>query len=364
MKLIGSYKILILAAVIVISAIYLLTVGGSKKAGDGKLDDNKTVALVKTEPVKEGTIKEIITVYGITIPAPGAVQTVSVPYESQIRNVMITDGQLVSKGDVLLEIEPSPDTNLQLEVAKNKYESSRLSLQHVERLFKLKLATNDQVTQATQTFREAELNLESLKKRGINRKNKIYSDSSGLIKQVHVQEGQIIPAGGTLVEIVLQNRLEARLGVEPEDIGEVNDGQEVLLSPVNVYLSHNVEGKIRKISGSVNPSTRLVDVFVSLSENTEESKKILLGESIVGRISVARSTGFIVPRSAVLPEDSRFTIFTVENNKAVKHYVQKGLENEEEVEIKGSDIKTGDLIVVLGNYELEGGMLVKVETSK
>ena len=134
MKRIGSYKILIPAAVIVVSAIYLLTVGGSKKVGDNKLDANKPVALVETEPVKAGMITERITVYGVTIPAPGAVQTVSVPYESQIKNVMITNGQLVSKGDALLEIEPSPDSNLQLEEAKNNYESSKLSLQHTERL--------------------------------------------------------------------------------------------------------------------------------------------------------------------------------------------------------------------------------------
>lgn len=363
MKRISSYKILILAAVIVISAVYLLTGGGSKKVGDNKLDTNNPVALVTTEPAKAGTITERITVYGVTIPAPGAVQTVSVPYESQIKNVMITNGQLVSKGDALLEIEPSPDSNLQLEEAKNNYESSKLSLQHTERLFELQLATNDQVTQAKQAYRQAELKLESLKKRGIDGKSTIDSEISGLIKQVYVQEGQIVPAGGTLVEIVLRNRLEARLGIEPEDIGEVKDGQKVLLSPVNVYLSRQVEGKIRKISGSVNPDTRLVDVFVSISENTDESKKILLGESIVGNISVSHSTGLIVPRSAVLPEGSRFTVFTVRNSRAVKHYVQKGLENGKKVEIKSKDIKTGDHVVILGNYELEDGMSVKVETS-
>lgn len=364
MRWISPFKILILVVILVALVIYLFIGKGSKRAIQSNLKANKTVALVRTELVKKGTITEEITVYGITIPAPGAVQSVSVPFESQVNNVMVTDGQEVSKGDALLEIGPSPDSKLQLEQAKNTYEASKLSLQHVERLFSLKLATNDQVTQAKQTFQQAELNLESLIKRGINGIKKINSDIPGLIQKVQAQEGEIVPAGGTLVQIVVQNRFEARLGIEPEDIAHVKVDQEVLLSPVNVDFKTQVKGKIRKISGSVNPDTHLVDVFVTFPNLSEKSNNILLGEFILGKISIASSSGFIVSRSAVLPEDARYKLFTVRNGIAVKLYVQIGLEDENNIEIRGTDLKAGDLVVVLGNYELKDGMTVKVETSK
>lgn len=364
MKIHGSYKILITVTFIIILVLYFFIARKSGVSNQSDSGNNKPVALVKIKPIQEGTITERITAYGITIPAPGAVQTVSVQFESQIRKVMITDGQSVSSDDALLEIDPSPDSLLQLEEAKNNFESSKLSLEHIKRLFNLQLATNDQVTQANQAFRQAELNLKNLRKRGINGKKIIYSDITGLIKQVNVKEGEIIPAGGTLVEIVLKNRMEARLGIEPEDIGKVKDGQEVLLSPINDYIKNQIKGKIRKISGSINPDTHLVDAFVSISEISEESKKIYLGEFIAGKINVADSTGLIVPISAVLPKDSGFTVYTVRNNTAFIHWVQKGLENEKEVEIRGKDIRPGDPVVVLGNYELEDGMSVKVDTLK
>jgi membrane fusion protein, multidrug efflux system len=364
MKWIGSYKKLIFFTVIIFLVLYLFIGKGSKKASKIDLNAYKPVALVRTEPIKKDNITEDITVYGITIPAPGAVQTISVPFESQVKNVMVTDGQEVSKGDALLEIKPSPDSKLQLEQAKNTYESSKLSLQHFERLFGLKLATNDQVTQAKQTFQQAELNLESLKKRGINGMKKINSNIQGLIKTVQVQEGEIVPAGGTLMQIVVQNRLETRLGIEPDDIQYVKVDQEVFMSPVNVNYGIKVRGKIRKISGSVNPNTHLVDVFVSFPELSEKSHKFLLDEFILGKVSIASSSGFIVSRSAVLPEDARHKIFTVKNGIAVEHYVQIDLEDENEIEISGADLKAGDSVVVLGNYELKDGMAVKVETSK
>jgi intein/homing endonuclease len=57
-------------------------------------------------------------------------------------------------------------------------------------------------------------------------------------------------------------------------------------------------------------------------------------------------------------------MFTVKNDRAVKHSVQIGLENGKEVEVIGSDIEPGDPVVILGNYELKNDMAVKFEVSK
>jgi RND family efflux transporter MFP subunit len=360
-----SWSIAIIIAVIVV----LLASGyrwfshreeqNSRKTQEEKI--NRPVALVKTVPIRKGTIIENITVYGVTIPAPGALQTVSVPFESRVRNVMVSNGQKVSAGDDLLRIEPSPDTYLQFEQARNTLETARQNHQHFQRLFDLKLATNDQLLNAKQTFVQARLNLESMKKRGINGLRRIRADDAGLISKVLVQEGAIAPAGSPIVEIVIQNRLEVRLGVESEDINQIQPNQEVLLFGVNVQKSNKVTGKIRKISSSVNPNTRLVDVFVALSSSRSE---FLLDEFVLGEIAIASSQGLIVPRSAVLPEDSRYTLFTVKGERAVKHVVQIGLENGKEVEVIGTGLQPSDPVIILGNYELEDGMTVKAEVSQ
>jgi membrane fusion protein (multidrug efflux system) len=325
---------------------------------------NEPTAHIETVPIRKATITETITVYGATIPAPGALQTISVAFESRVLSVMVTDGQEVAEGEALLEIEPSPDTYLQLEQARNSLESTEESLQHLQRLFDLKLATNDQLTKAKESFRQAQLNLKSMKERGINGPRKLKTNVAGLIKKVNVQEGSIVPVGSTLVEIVAQNRLEVLLGVEPEDLEKLKLDQGVSLSRVNVPESSKVRGKIRKISSSVNPNTRLVDVFVTLPETLPSYTQFLLGEFIVGKISVASSTGLIVPRAAVVPEGDHYQMFTVKNDRAVKHSVQIGLENGKEVEVIGPDIKPGEPVVILGNYELKNDMAVNVEASK
>ena len=184
---------------------------------------------------------------------------------------------------------------------------------------------------------QAKSNLQSLKQRGAGGKQNLHSDVGGLIKKVYVQEGSIAPAGAPLVEIIAQNRLEARLGIEPENIDKVQPHQPVLLNRVNVSAAGAVTGRIREISHAVNASTRLVDVFVTLPEDA----RFLLGEFVSGKINLASVQGMIVPRTAVLPENGRYILFTVLKGRAVKQVVRIGLASATEIEVTGAHLHTG-----------------------
>ena len=317
------------------------------------------VATVRTVAIRAGVMTDNITAYGVVLPAPGALQTVSVSFESQIVQVMVSTGQKVSQGNDLLELKPSPETGLALEQAREAYEVSRLSFQNMQQRFELKLATNDQVLQARQTMEQSRLKLESMKKRGIGPTLVIHADTGGLIKNVPVQEGAIVPAGNPLVEIVAKNRLEVRLGIEPEDLNRVKEMQAVSITRINVPASPATTGQIRKISYGMNPTTRLVDVFVSLPNEAE----MLLDESVSGKITVGESHGLIVPRPAVLPEGQGYALFTVKQGRAVKHQIRLGRHNDKETEVEDATLQAGDKVVILGNYELKDGMVVKEEVT-
>lgn len=317
----------------------------------------EVVATVRTVPIQKKHITEDLAVYGTVIPAPGAVQAISVPFESQVRRVFVSSGQRVVSGEKLLEITPSPDTQLQMEEARHAVQSAKQSLHYVQQRLALKLATNDQVLQAQQTLQNAQLRLDSLERRGIERQRELRTDMAGLILTVAVQEGAIVPAGSPLVELVAQDRLEVRLGVEPEDLDQLQPAQAIVLRRVNRPAAYKVTGQIRKISRAVNPATRFVDVFVTLPSSAD----FLLNEYIWGTITIASIEGLIVPRAAVLPEEGRYVVFTIHAGRAKKHSVQLGVENNQEVEVISHDLHPNDQVVILGNYELRDGMAVAVE---
>jgi membrane fusion protein, multidrug efflux system len=328
-------------------------------AGDKEEPAQGPVTPVKVAPIKKGAVADEITVYGTIVPAAGAVRTISVPFESRVRRILVTEAQRVSQGDPLLEIEPSPDTKLQLQQARNDYESAKKAAEYMRQRFELKLATNDQLLQTTQAMDQAQAKLESLRKRGSESPQIIYAEAASLMTKVAVQEGSIVPAGNSLLEMVAQSRLEARLGVEPEIINRVKQGQEVALTRVNGSGSERINGRVRRISRAADATTRLVQVFVDVSPNSN----FLLNEYVAGKITVASAEGLVVPRSAVLPEEDHYVLFTVEHNRAKEHHVRVALQNDREIEVIAPDLHPDDLAVILGNYELKDGMTVSVEKS-
>jgi len=328
--------------------------GGKEDAAQGP------VATVKVSPVKKGAVADEITVYGTIVPAAGAARTVSVPFESRVRRILVTEGQRVSQGDPLLEIEPSADTSLQIQQARNDYESAKKAAEYMRQRFELQLATNDQVLQATQALEQAQAKLESMRRRGSEVLQTIRANAASLISKVAVPEGAIVPAGNSLLELVAQNRLEARLGVEPEIVQRIKQAQEIALTRVNRSGSATIHGRVRKISRAADPTTRLVQIFVEIPS----SASFLLGEYVAGKIAVASAEGLVVPRSAVLPEEDHYVLFSVEHNRAKEHRVRVGLQNDREIEVIAPDLHPDDLAVILGNYELKDGMTVSVEKSQ
>jgi RND family efflux transporter MFP subunit len=264
----------------------------------------------------------------------------------------------VKENDPLIEIELSPGTQVQFQQAKNAAEAARKELKQTQERFNLKLATNQDLSAAEKTARDAEAQLTALQRAGAGGDNRIHSDMSGVIAKVDAQDGQIVPAGGPLVEIVAENEIEVKLGVEPEDLSAAQEGAPITIVPLNDPNAPRVEGTIRLVTRRIDPTTRLVDVYVALPEGT----KLLLDQYVRGEIQRTEKDALVVPRSAVLPNESRqFEIFTVANNRAVKHTVKLGAENPKEMQVMADDLHDGDPVVTVGNYELEDGMTVEVK---
>jgi Membrane-fusion protein len=260
---------------------------------------------------------------------------------------------------VLIEVDPSPEALLLLETARSAFQLSQKALANTQERFDLKLVTNQELLQAQQVQQEAQLRLASLEGRGLGRDGKIKAPYSGIISKVDVQEGSLVTAGSPLLEISVGNKLEARLGVEPEDLSLVKAGQSVLLEPVSRRDVTPMETQIRLIGRSLDPAIGLVDVFVPLPANGN----ILLGDYLKARITIASKKALVVPRTALLPEGDHHVMFTIKNGHAVRHVVQCELESGNAIEVIGADLRPGDGVVILGNYELVDGMAVQTEPS-
>jgi RND family efflux transporter MFP subunit len=315
------------------------------------------VAKVRVVTLKRSKIEETIVAYGTVVAAIGQTHTFSVPFESQVHQVLVTAGEAVDVNTPLVEILPSPDSRLRLAEAISGRETAKNNLELVKQRLEMKLATRQDLVAAMQSYEAAELNLKSMEEQGIDKNKTILASSKGLVSQISVEQGQIVPASTPMIATIGEDQISVILGVEMEDIGLLQTGQDVQLYQVNAVGKKMISGKIGLITHRVNPQTRMVDVFVI----PQSGANLLLNQYIEANIVVKTDEGFVVPRSAVLPEDGNYVLYTVENEHAVKHIVNIGLKNSEQVEVFSDQLQDGQQVVVSGNYELENDMSVNVE---
>src|SRR6266404_3337286 len=347
--IIATVALIVVAALVWIAQRF--SVGKEEKAA-GPIPE---VGVAKAE---RKTITEKVIVYGSVVAQPGKTHSVSIAFETRVRHILVAPGQFVRENDPLTEIELSPAAQVQFQQAKNAAEAARKELKQTQERFNLKLATNQELSAAEKIARDAEVQLTTLQRAGAGGDNRIHSDMAGVIAKVNVQDGQIVAAGSPLVEIVAESEIEVKLGLEPEDLSAAQEGAPIIIFPVNDPTAAQVEGSIRLVTRRVDPATRLIDVYVVLPKGT----KLLLDSYVRGEIQRTEKDALVVPRSAVLPNESReYKVFAVENGRAVKHAVKIGAENPKEVQVIAEDLHEGDPVVTVGNYELEDGMAVEVK---
>ena len=332
--------------------------GGAGDESSGDEAAKKAVAQVETAPVRKGEISEEIKAYGSVSAQEDKVRTVSLAFESRVMRVLVSSGEPVTKGAPIAEIEPSPETQLLLDEAKNDAAATAKELQQTRERFQSKLATNQELGTAEQAARSAEDKLRSLQQRGVEGRKTLAAESDGIVGEVKAQVGQIVPAGAPIMDVIGGNQIEVKLGVEPGDVANLAAGQPVKLWSVHDSDAPPAEGKIRLVTQRVNPDVRTVEVFVSLPDDSH----FLLNEYVSALVTVkSAKDALLVPRAAVLPGDEGWTLFIVKDKHAVKKNVKKGLETDSEVEITDSDLHEGDPVVLSGNYELEDGMSVDIK---
>jgi len=355
-----AFSIALLSLISISLLIYRLLSPQDLPSSELTLNSSETqlesVAQVETMQLHKGEIQETLRAYGVVLPLPEKLITLSVPYISKVDKIQVNQGQVVQQGDLLLTLKPGAMAMLQWQQAQSELQAATSENQLLHQRIQLKLATKQDLVISRLRVERAQLMLQNLADQGIAKQQQIKAEHDGIVYLVNVQQGQIIAAGAPLLQLVDQNQWVVRLGIEPEDYEHLKVDQQVLITPVNTPVSEPVKGRIEIITQQIDPLTRLLNVFV----RPELNQTLLINDFVDAQIIISSSNVFVVPQQAVLPDDGGYSLFTVENGHAVKHQVQVGLSNDTQIAVLAADLKEQDEVVVLGNYELEPGMLVSV----
>ncbi len=311
---------------------------------------------VQVAPLRAAPVVNHLVAYGRVVAAPWAVHSLVEPFEVSVTRVLVNRGESVSKGARLLTLAPGPEARLALLQARSSYRLARLALREERMRVHLRLATSAGLLRAKRVFDQARVTLTTLQDEGLRNAMALTAPVGGLVSAISAREGASIAPGQPLMEIVAGDRLEVRLGIEPEDAPAIRVGERVRLSSFEGASQAHVHGLVSVIGRVMDPTTHMINVFVTLPARNP----YLLGEYVEGRFTATSARGLVVARSAVVPAGHHDVLYTIADGRAVMHRVQIGARNKRIVQVIDPHLKAGMPAVVVGNYELKPGMPVRV----
>lgn len=177
--------------------------------------------------------------------------------------------------------------------------------------------------------------------------------AAGIVSKRLVQPGQVVGAGGELLRLIRDGRLEWRAELPVAQLGQISPGDRIVLTAPS---GASVEGRVRAVSPGVDATTRTGTVYADLPD----PQGLAPGAYVEGRIDTGLADGATVPVAAVVLRDGFPTVFLVDD-KSVAHAqrVRTGAKPGDEIELVDGP-KPGVRVVVQGAGFLADGDHVRI----
>jgi RND family efflux transporter MFP subunit len=183
----------------------------------------------------------------------------------------------------------------------------------------------------------------------------VTAPDDGVITARTVTVGQIAQAGGEMLRLLRNGRIEWRGEVPEARLSELKPGQPVEISTADGEV---VKGSIRVVAPTIQAGNRTGLVYVDLPPN----ERLRPGMFARGDIEITRAMAFTVPLQSVVSADGYSYVFVLKHdNRVERRRVETGGVHDSEIEVSNG-IEAGDMVVGKGAGFLKDGDLVNVSS--
>lgn len=354
----------------------LLLAGGLGGEGCGRSPASQPVPkrgarefAVEVRPVESRRVEYRVTAVG-SVEAFEVVQ-ITARVAGVVERVRFVEGEQVSPGQVLVEIEPeryrltaqSAQANLtKAEATKAEIEASLARREGVvasnpglipgEELeaWRTRLRTAEaELSQARAALELAELNL---------RDALVGAPFAGIVQTRTVQTGQYVQPGAVLATLVRRDPLLLRFQVPEQDASRLRPGMKAW------FAVRNDEREFSAQIISVAETADLASRMVAITARVDDPARDQLRPGAFAQISVPvneANEALVIPQIAVRPSESGFLAYVVEGGVARQRVLSLGMRTADgQVEVR-SGLQAGELLVVRGAEALYEGAPVRVQ---
>lgn len=365
----------LLIVLVVFAAIVGLQLIGKKAKADAAANMPESVSEVTAMHVTAQAWTPMLSAVGYIRPNQGAM--LSAETSGVVKRILVTSGQRVTKGDLLVEFDSSVE-QANLRASEAQLSTAKTNFERYRKLVASNSASKAEFDNAQSTYNQLLANIESL--RSTIKRRQIYAPFSGVAGIVNVNVGQYITMGTEIVRVEDQSAMKVRFSLPQTNITQISVGQKVM-AEIDALPEHRFSARIVAIDPAVDRLTGLINVEAVIEEGQE---KLLSGMFVRLNIALPTQTEqVVVPQISVAYTMYGETVYVLQPlSEADKEMVKKmsarnpsldvnKMYRAKQVEVKTADrqanysqlikgVKAGDLIVTGGLQRLSNHSLVKV----
>lgn len=323
---------------------------------------------VEVEAVRSQSVEYTVQAVGSVDAFERVEVTARVP--GAVERVRFSEGQLVSTGQVLVEIEPeryrlavnAAEANYQQAVAELSESQAGLARRQAANAknpglirgeematFETRVQTAAaRVSQQMAALQQARLNL---------RDALVTAPVPGLIQTRTVQTGQYVPTGTVLATLLRRDPLLLRFQVPENNSAELRSGMRALFQVSDD--PRKFSARISHIAASADEASRMVAVTAQVDDPNRAALKPGAFAQVTVPVGNAPDAP-VIPQTAIRPSERGFLAYVVEGNVAKERVLNLGMRTADgRVEVK-TGLKPGEMLVVRGVEALRDGAPVKV----
>jgi membrane fusion protein (multidrug efflux system) len=323
--------------------------GGAPGAGKGPAGGfSQMPVAVVAEPVHFEQIAFEIEALGTT----RANESVDITAKSvnQVTAVRFTEGQQVTRGQVLVELD-SEQVRADLAAAEAALAESRSQYQRSRELYNTKILSDSQLEQIEATFKANEARVASARAR-VN-DTVIRAPFSGRVGLRRISVGSLISPGTVITTLDDTSTMKLDFTIPEAFLSAVKPGLGIVATSV-AYPDTKFGGTVSSVDSRVDPATRSVTVR-ALLPNPEGLLKP--GMFLTVRLSRGAVDALLIPEQTLVPEQGDMYVFVVKDGKAEKRRVRIGERRVGDVQVV-EGLAAGDVVVTEGTQKLRDGSLV------
>lgn len=331
--------------------------------GQGALYTPPPVKVTATS-VQKATWETLLSAVGSLEAVQGV--TVAADLAGKITRVAFQSGDMVSKGDLLIQLDTSSE-QAQLPGAEAAVTLTRLNLQRADQLLAERIISPAEHDQAVADFRQAKAQADTI--RATIGKKTIRAPFAGRIGIRQVDLGQMLSEGQTIVSLQKLDPIYVNFLLPQQQLDQLRRDLPVRVTS-DALPGQTIEGRITAINPEVDSATRNIRIQATLANPDEKLRPGMFVNAAV--ILPATEEVLTIPGTSVLYAPYSDSVFVIEEQKDEKsgethqvlrqQLVRLGTKKGDFVAVE-SGLKAGQQVVSTGVFKLRNGQAAIVDNT-